>query len=30
MKVFLSSTYNDLSEHRIIPAGDKAARRRGV
>ncbi len=25
MKVFLSSTYFDLTEHRIIPAGDKAA-----
>jgi|CXWL01.1.fsa_nt_gi hypothetical protein len=25
MKVFLSSTYNDLIEHRIIRAGGKAA-----
>ena len=25
MKVFLSSTYLDLIEHRIIPAGGKAA-----
>jgi hypothetical protein len=24
MKVFLSSAYNDLIEHRIIPEGDKA------
>ena len=26
MKVFLSSIYSDLIEHRILPAGDKAAR----
>ena len=30
MKVFLSSTYLDLIEHRIIPAGGKAAHKKAI
>ena len=30
MKVFISSTYTDLIEHRIIPAGGKAAHQKAI